>query len=59
MTQYRLWHIRGEFERMPKCFHCGGINFYTLTLEEVRTFLEEVGHPELFESYRESQGWEV
>lgn len=59
MTQYRLWHIQGEFEQMPKCFHCGGINFYALTLEEIQAWLEEIGRPELLEPYKARLGWDV
>lgn len=51
MTRYRLWHIEGDFEQMPKCFHCGGINFYKMTPEEIHDYLEEVGRLDLYEGY--------
>lgn len=52
MTQYRVWHILGEFEKIPKCLYCGGINFYKMEPEEIREYLEEIGRPELYEVYR-------
>lgn len=51
MTRYRLWHVAGEFEKMPKCHSCGGIGFYDLTPDEVREFLRSVGREDLFPAY--------
>ena len=51
MTQYRLWHIQGDFEQMPKCFHCGGINFYKMTPEEIHDYLEEIDRLDLYDAY--------
>lgn len=51
MTQYRLWHIEGAFEAMPKCFNCGGINWIQMGSEEIRTYLEEVGRLDLYPAY--------
>lgn len=51
MTQYRLWHIAGEFHRMPACESCAGINFYTLTDSDIQAYLEEVGRVDLYEMY--------
>jgi hypothetical protein len=53
MTRYRIWHILGEFEKIPRCLACGGINFYKLEPDEVREYLEEIGRPELFARYLE------
>jgi len=52
MTRYRLWHIEGRFEEMPKCWSCGGINFYKMSPEEVRAYLEDVGRTDLWPVYQ-------
>ncbi len=59
MTRYRLWHILGQFEKMPACARCGGINFYRMTDEEIRSYLERIGRPELFARYLERMAGEV
>ena len=51
MTRYRLWHVEGRFEQMPKCFHCGGINFYQVGPDEIREWLASVGRSDLFPAY--------
>jgi radical SAM protein with 4Fe4S-binding SPASM domain len=52
MTRYRLWHIEGRFEEMPKCWSCGGINFYKMSPDEVSAYLDDVGRPDLWPVYR-------
>ncbi len=51
MTRYRLLHIQGRFGEMPKCLHCGGINFYSMEPAEVRTYLESIGRGDLYPAY--------
>jgi radical SAM protein with 4Fe4S-binding SPASM domain len=58
MREYRRWHVRGEFERMPVCAACGGINFYKLTPEQVREWCELNGEQEAWEAYRQRMGIE-
>lgn len=53
MTRYRLWHIEGRFENIPKCLACGGINFYKMTPEEIHDYLEEQGRLDLYPLYRQ------
>jgi radical SAM protein with 4Fe4S-binding SPASM domain len=56
MTRYRLWHIEGRFELMPKCWSCGGINFYKMTADEVRAYLVEVERTDLWPVYAARMG---
>ena len=58
MRRYRVWHIKGEFHRMPKCASCGGINFYKLTAEQVRQWCEENQEMEAYKAYAERMGIE-
>ena len=58
MTEYRLLHIEGRFEAIPKCWSCGGINFYKLSPEEVRAYLDEVGRSDLWPLYAARMGLE-
>ncbi len=51
MTQYRIWHILGEFDHMPVCARCGGINFYRMDDDAVRAYLERIGRLDLFPRY--------
>ena len=51
MTRYRLWHIEGRFDQMPKCEGCGGIGWIDMSPEEIRAWLIEVGREELYEPY--------
>lgn len=59
MKELRLLHIAGRFEEIPKCWSCGGINFYKLEPGEVRAYLEEVGEPHLYEVYAKRMGLEA
>ena len=56
MTEYRLLHIAGRFEEIPKCWSCGGINFYKMSPAEIRQWLEDNGHLELWSVYVERMG---
>lgn len=56
MNRYRLWHIEGRFEAMPKCLSCGGIGWITMSPEEIRQWLSEVGRLDLYEVYRRRMG---
>ena len=56
MTQYRLLHIAGEFEKIPKCWSCGGINFYKMSAEEVRAYLDDVDRLDLWPRYADRMG---
>ncbi len=51
MTRYRIWHILGQFDRMPLCAGCGGINFYRMTDDEIRAYLARIGRLDLFPRY--------
>lgn len=51
MTELRLLHIQGRFEEIPKCWACGGINFYKMEPGEVREYLDEVGRADLYDGY--------
>lgn len=51
MTELRLLHIEGRFEQIPKCWACGGINFYKMEPGEVRQYLDEVGRGDLYAGY--------
>jgi radical SAM protein with 4Fe4S-binding SPASM domain len=56
MTEYRLLHIEGRFEEIPKCWSCGGINFYKMSAEEVRAYLDDVGRADLWDAYTTRMG---
>lgn len=56
MTQYRLLHIEGRFDEMPKCGDCGGIHFYKLDPDEVQQWLAEVGRLDLWPAYQRRIG---
>ena len=56
MTELRLLHVQGRFEEIPKCWSCGGINFYKMEPGEVRAWLDEVGRGELYAGYAERMG---
>ncbi len=56
MTELRLLHIEGRFEEIPKCWACGGINFYKMEAGEVREYLEEVGRADLYDGYAARMG---
>lgn len=56
MTEYRLLHIEGRFEAIPKCWNCGGINFYKMEPSEVQAYLDEVGRPDLWPVYVRRMG---
>jgi radical SAM protein with 4Fe4S-binding SPASM domain len=56
MNRYRLLHIEGRFDAMPKCWDCGGINFYKMSPEEVRSWLAEVGRLDMWPKYAKRIG---
>lgn len=58
MNRYRLWHVEGRFEEMPRCQACGGINFYKMGPEEVRAWLDEVGRLDAWPAYAARMGLE-
>lgn len=51
MTRYRLLHVEGRFDGMPKCWDCGGIHFYKLEPDEIRAWLRDVGRDDLWPTY--------
>ena len=59
MTEYRMLHIEGRFEEIPKCWSCGGINFYKMSAEEVRDYLEENERMDLWPIYSRRMGLEA
>ena len=59
MTEYRMIHIEGRFEEIPKCWSCGGINFYKMSAEEVRDYLEENERMDLWPIYSRRMGLEA
>lgn len=56
MTNYRMLHIEGRFEEIPKCWSCGGINFYKMSPEEVRAYLDDNDRLDLWPAYTERMG---
>jgi radical SAM protein with 4Fe4S-binding SPASM domain len=56
MTEYRLIHIAGRFEEIPKCWSCGGINFYKMSPDEIRAYLCENDKLDLWSVYTERMG---
>lgn len=56
MTRYRLLHIEGRFDAMPKCWSCGGINFYKIEPKEVHAYLEEADRLDLWPTYTTRMG---
>lgn len=56
MTQYRLLHIEGRFDAMPKCGDCGGINFYRMDADEVHAWLRSVDRLDLWPAFRRRVG---
>ena len=52
----RQGHIEGRFEEIPKCWSCGGINFYKMSPEEVRSYLEENERLDLWPAYTTRMG---
>ncbi len=56
MTNYRMLHIEGRFEEIPKCWSCGGINFYKMSPEEVRAYLKDNDRLDLWPTYSERMG---
>lgn len=59
MTRLRLLHVEGRFQEIPKCWSCGGINFYKLEPGEVRAWLDEVGRADLYPVYARRMGLEA
>lgn len=47
----RLAHVRGAFHEVGPCEACGGIAWYRTTPAFVRSWLDQVGHPELWPEY--------
>ena len=56
ITEYRMLHIAGRFEEIPKCWSCGGINFYKMSPAEVRSYLEENERLDLWPTYTGRMG---
>ena len=56
MNEYRSLHIAGRFQEIPKCWSCGGINFYKMSPAEIRLWLQETNHMELWPIYTERMG---
>ncbi len=56
MTEYRMLHIEGRFEAIPKCWSCGGINFYKMEPDEVRGYLQEYDRMDLWPVYEQRMG---
>ncbi|NOZ87615.1 MAG: hypothetical protein GXP49_15390 [Deltaproteobacteria bacterium] len=56
MNEYRAWHLRGEFHKMPKCETCGGINFYKLDKEQIKNWCMENNEMDALEAFQERTG---
>jgi len=56
MTTYRMLHIEGRFDEIPKCWSCGGINFYKMSADEVRAYLAEHDRLDLWPAYTTRMG---
>jgi len=59
MTHYRLLHIEGRFDGMPKCWSCGGINFYKIEPQEIHAYLEEAERLDLWPIYVSRMGLDM
>jgi len=59
MTEYRMLHIAGRFEEIPKCWSCGGINFYKMDAAEIRSYLEENDRMDLWPAYTKRMGFDA
>ena len=59
MTRYRVLHIQGRFDEIPKCWACGGINFYKMSAAEVRGYLDEVGRADAWPDYTRRMGLDL
>ncbi|MDD2714747.1 MAG: radical SAM protein [Candidatus Wallbacteria bacterium] len=46
-SSYRLWQIKGEFDKMPKCTICHNLDSPQLSDDEITEFLKRKGHAEL------------
>ena len=56
MTAYLMLHIEGRFEEIPKCWSCGGINFYKMSPAEVFSYLGDNERMDLWSIYTARMG---
>jgi sulfatase maturation enzyme AslB (radical SAM superfamily) len=51
LKQYRIWHILGEFYRIPICAKCKNQPFHSISDEEIITYLKNINREDLIKSY--------
>lgn len=51
LKQYRIWHITGEFHRIPVCAHCPNQPFHYFSDKDVKAYLDSIKRPDLFKLY--------
>jgi len=51
LKEMRLAHIKGEFDKVPKCKSCVNWLKYELTSQEIEFYLKSIGQPELIKFY--------
>lgn len=51
--QYRLWHILGEFENMPKCTICSNLDWPIMNDDEIVSYLKGINREDLIKVYYE------
>ena len=59
MTEYRMLHIEGRFAEIPKCWSCGGINFYKMDAAEIRSYLQDYNRMDLWPTYTQRMGFDL
>ena len=56
ITQYRIWHIKGEFDKMPKCMFCNNLDSPKMSDEEIIEYLKEIGREDLIKPFLDRIG---
>lgn len=51
ITEYRLLHIKGEYDKIPTCFHCVEPEAGILTDEEITAYLKSINREDLIKAY--------
>ncbi|MDD2716194.1 MAG: SPASM domain-containing protein [Candidatus Wallbacteria bacterium] len=53
LEQYRIWHILGEFHRIPVCAGCRNQAFHSISDEEITAYLKDIQRDDLITKYLE------
>ncbi|MFH1849554.1 MAG: SPASM domain-containing protein [archaeon] len=47
ISQYRIWHILGQFDQMPKCMFCNNLDSPKISDDEIVEYLREIKRDDL------------